>query len=265
MKRQQYFLFVFLLAVVAVFNSAYNPSNPPTGRTGGPGELTCQASGCHGGGNFTGTVSISGVPDTVAAGQTYPIILTQASNAEAAGFQLMALDNANMRAGTLQQGSGSNVTTSFNGRQYVRQSFPKDLTGGTVSWTFNWTAPNSAAGNRITFYFSTLAANGNGGNDGDNVLINNRPVTLTPLVSTNDPQNEARVSITPTLVSEEVRIELLESATGYLHLFDQQGRLVREQSLSGVSTIPVADLPKGIYIVRVQAEGKLKSERIVVQ
>ncbi|MDX2134371.1 MAG: choice-of-anchor V domain-containing protein [Saprospiraceae bacterium] len=265
MKRQQYFLFVFLLAVVAAFNSAYNPSNPPTGRTGAPGELTCQASGCHGGGTFTGTVNISGVPDTVFAGQSYPITLTQASNAEVGGFQLTALDNANMRAGTLQQGSGSNVTTSFNGRQYVRQSFPKDLTGGNVSWTFNWTAPNSAAGNRITFYFSSLAANGNGGSSGDNVLVNNRPVTLTTMVSAFDPQNEAKVSITPTLVSEAFRIELLESATGYLHLFDHQGRLVREQPLNGLSTIPVADLPKGIYIVRVQAEGKLKSERIVVQ
>ncbi|HND89426.1 MAG TPA: hypothetical protein PK971_13920, partial [Saprospiraceae bacterium] len=69
-----------------LINSQTDPNNPPTARTGAPGETTCQASGCHSGGAFTGTVTISGVPDTAVYGQTYTITLTNASNCTRAGF-----------------------------------------------------------------------------------------------------------------------------------------------------------------------------------
>ncbi|MEO6040037.1 MAG: choice-of-anchor V domain-containing protein, partial [Saprospiraceae bacterium] len=104
-----------------------NPNNPPLGNTGAPSETTCQKSGCHASvGNFTGTVSLSGLPDTVAPDQTYMVTLTQTSNAVKAGFQLTCLDAANTKCGTLTAGAGSSLGT-LSSRQYVRQSAAKTL------------------------------------------------------------------------------------------------------------------------------------------
>ncbi|HRI58665.1 MAG TPA: hypothetical protein PK228_03050, partial [Saprospiraceae bacterium] len=67
-------------------NTVREPNNPPTGRTGAPGETTCAASGCHTGGSYTGTVSIN-IPDTVSTNTTYTITLTNTSNAVRAGYE----------------------------------------------------------------------------------------------------------------------------------------------------------------------------------
>lgn len=84
-----------------------DPNNPPTARTGAPGETTCGASGCHSGGTYTGSVTISGVPDTIVANQSYTVNLTNTSNAIRAGFELTCLDNSNAKCGTLSTGSGT--------------------------------------------------------------------------------------------------------------------------------------------------------------
>ena len=105
-----------------------DPNNPPVARTGAPGETTCGASGCHTGGAFTGTVAITGIPDTVTANQSYTVTLTNTSNAVRAGFQLTCLDGANAYSGTLTNGTGTSIGTSNStGRKYIRQSSPKTI------------------------------------------------------------------------------------------------------------------------------------------
>jgi hypothetical protein len=265
MNRQHYFFLLFLLAAVWSLNSAYNPSNPPTSNTGAPGEKTCQQSGCHGGGGFTGTVTITGVPDTVLAGQVYPITLEHLSNAEIAGFQLTALDGANAKAGTLTAGSGSNTANGMMGRQYVRQSSPKQLVSQKASWTFNWTAPSLAGGNNITFYFASLAANDNGSNGGDNVLTGTKPVVFRQTVAAAEPQAAQWLRAYPTLATDRVTIELLNGRQGYLHLFDAQGKLVMEQPLSGQSILSVAGFQKGLYHARIESNELFSVQKIVIQ
>lgn len=241
-----------------------DPNNPPVARTGAPGETTCGASGCHTGGAFTGTVAITGIPDTVTANQSYTVTLTNTSNAVRAGFQLTCLDGANAYSGTLTNGTGTSIGTSNStGRKYIRQSSPKTISGGSAGWTFTWKAPATAAEDKCTFYFVSLCANGNGNNSGDNVLVANRSVVLKAVSSANEPDETSINWVAFMAMPVRLDISLLESASGYLDIYDLQGRIVQTSQLNAVNQIATDILVPGIYIARVQAGGKVFAARFV--
>ena len=152
-----------------------DPSNPPTGNTGAPNETTCAQAGCHNGGTYVGTVAVTGLPDTVVANTTYTITLTNTSNAIRAGFQMVCLDALNAQCGTFTAGTGTSIGL-VGSKQYVRQSQVKIMSAGSTSWTYTWKAPATLANSPITFYFVSLAANGDGGTSSDNVLKSSKAV-----------------------------------------------------------------------------------------
>lgn len=255
-----------VMALLAIWQTSTatlrDPNNPPTGRTGAPSETTCQASGCHSGGSYTGTVSISGVPDTIAPNTTYTVTLTNTSNAVRAGFELTCLDSANVKCGTLTAGTGCSTTTA-GGRQYVRQASPKTLSNGSTSWTFTWKSPVTAAGNSATFYFVSLAANGNGKESGDKVLQANKKVVLQQLVATNEPAVAfAGVYATP---QNMLHVNLLNAYKGQLTVFDLQGKMVEKTTLEHENQLDMNHLNKGMYLAQVQAEGRSMTKKFMVQ
>ena len=245
--------------------SLRDPNNPPAARTGAPGETTCAASGCHSGGSYTGTVSISGIPDTIKPNTTYTITLTNASNATRAGFELTCLDNSgNAKCGILTNGTGTSIGNS-GGRQYIRQSTPKNLSSGTTSWTFTWTSPATIPGNAATFYFVSLAANGNGKESGDNVLKASKVVALPPLVATHESPYASWVKLYPSITTDEVHIDLLRAASGHLALFNMQGQIVLQQAINATNTLEVGALSKGAYVAYIQFDGKTVVKKFAVQ
>jgi len=260
------------LTVAAVLFAAWNmltgsvrdPNNPPAGRTGAPGETTCAASGCHSGGNYTGTVSISGIPDTITANQSYAITLTHASNAVRAGFELTCLDNANVKCGTLTAGTGTSVATS-GGRQYVRQSAPKTLSNGSTSWSFTWKAPASISGNQATFYFASLAANGNGKNTGDNPLLGTKSIVLLPTVAAHEPDNAGLAGVYPAVATDVLNVELLQGEKGRLSVFDMQGKVVLQSDLAQNNRLDISRLGKGLHIAQIIVGGKTVVKKFVVE
>jgi hypothetical protein len=260
-------LVLLLSSWLFLTNSMLNPSNPPVAQTGAPGESTCStASGCHTGGTFVGTVSISGVPDTVVANQTYTLTLTNASNAVRAGFQLTSWDGANAMSGTLTAGTGVSIGSGTAGKKYARQSAPKLLSGGSTSWTFTWKAPATASGNKITFYFASLCANNNNGKTGDNAIIANRSVVLQSTSAANEPSREAAIKFYPTLVQQNtVHIELLEATTGQILVCDLNGKVVLDKTLSAVNDLNVNELPKGIFTAQIRANGRISSRKFIVE
>lgn len=247
-------------------NSMRNPNNPPTAKTGAPGENTCAQSDCHSGGTFMGTVSISGVPDTVVANQTYTITLTNTSNAVRAGFQLTCFDDANAMCGTLTAGTGVNIGSGTAGKRYARQSAPKNLSNGSTSWTFTWKAPATASGNKATFYFVSLCSNNNGAKTGDNVLQANRSVVLQTTSPVTEPNALTALKFFPTLVQNHVlNIELLEEEKGQITVVDFSGKTVLQQTLSKVNQLNVSALPKGMYNASIVAGGKMAAKKFVVE
>lgn len=249
-------IFTFLLLPLAILlgvsSAQINPNNPPTGRTGAPGETTCQASGCHNGGSFSGTVEITGLPDTVLANQLYNVTLTNTSNASRAGFQLTALNEANQKAGTLVAGAGCSIG-SAGGRQYVRQSSPRTLTNGATSWTFNWTAPETVAGDSIHFYFSTLCANGNGQISGDNVLLGVKSVVLPTMVSAvEDAATAPKLLLSPNPTSDFLSVD--SPQPGYIQIMDASGRLMLQTDIAGKAKLDIAQFEQGLYFVKFESK-----------
>ncbi len=257
----------FLLSGWLLLSSTMiDPNNPPTGKTGAPGETTCStSSGCHTGGSFTGTVSITGVPDTVIGNQVYTITITNTSNAVRAGFQLTCWDGANAMSGTLIAASGVSIGSAGT-KKYARQSSPKTLSGGSASWTFTWRAPVTASGNKATFYFASLCANGNGEKTGDNAITANKTVVLKSISPAIEPAREAAVKFFPTLVQNNMlNIELLEAGSGQLTVFDLNGKMVLQQDLLPVNELNVNDLDTGVYTAHIVADGKTTTKKFVVE
>lgn len=260
-------LSLLLAAWFLLTNSMRNPNNPPLAQTGAPGETTCStASGCHTGGTFTGTVNISGVPDTVEANQTYNITITNTSNAIRAGFQLTCWDGANAMCGTLTAGTGVNIGSGTANKKYARQSSPRTLSGGSASWTFTWKAPASASGDKATFYFTSLCSNNNGQKTGDNAIQSNKMVVLRTTSTSIEPAQEAAVKFFPTLVQNNMlHLELLEAESGQIKVFDLNGKIVLQKNLTAVNDLNVNDLAKGIYTAHIIAAGKIATKKFVVE
>lgn len=157
-----------------------NSSNPPNARTGAPGEQLC--SGCHGGGSFSGNVEIDGLPSTVMAGETYTITLTTTAtsgNPLTGGFQIVALNSSNQNVGDLiVLNSAETGTETSGGREYMEHRGDKSYSGNSVSWTFDWTAPNGPNNASLKMYFSSVMANNNGNSSGDVMVNSNYSFTL---------------------------------------------------------------------------------------
>lgn len=260
---------VLVSSLVLLTNARRDPNNPPTGNTGAPGETTCAKSGCHTGGNYSGTVTLTGIPDTVVPNQTYSITLTNASNAVRAGFQMTCFNGSNAMSGTFTapQGSGVSIGSGANSKKYPRQSSPKTLSNGAAAWTFTWKAPATIVGDTATFYFASLCANGNGEKDGDNVLTSKKRVVLKAPVSASGEANApAKAKVFPTVVQNgEIFVQLEESEQGIAKIFDNKGNLVSTHALSQNTRLNVSALSRGIYSIQIAADQKIAVKRIVVQ
>ncbi|MEZ4918523.1 MAG: choice-of-anchor V domain-containing protein [Saprospiraceae bacterium] len=260
LQKHRIYLF-FMLALVWVMNDALKSSNPPLEKTGAPGEQTCSTTpGCHTGGSFTGSLAIMGLPDTIQPDQTYELTMMHMSNAVRTGFQMTALDSLNERSGTFVAGAGSNVASAANGRQYIRQSSAKNLSGGVASWTFSWTAPSDAAGKKTTFYLASNAANGNNNTSGDNALTLTKTVVFS-IPSSIDETLASKVSVFPNPSSDLVQITLNEAML--VAVYTQNGQKVFEQHLQeGQHTINMQDWPQGSYLIQLRTKTEQAVKKI---
>lgn len=124
---------------------------------------------CHGGNSSEGSISLTGVPAAYFPGQVYPLTLILTDNdAVQAGFQIAAVSGpgSNTQVGNFQNIPSNTRITSSN---RLTHSNPDDLSGGTVSWTFDWKAPTNSPPSGVTFYYAVNAVNGNGDISGDQV------------------------------------------------------------------------------------------------
>jgi hypothetical protein len=251
-----------VLAILWYTTTSLDPSNPPTGATGAPTETTCNRSGCHSGGTYTGTSAITGIPDTVVAGKTYSITLTHKSNAVRSGFQMTCLDSKNVKCGNFVVGTGSNVTTAAS-RQYIRQSTSKNLVSGATNWVFNWTAPTTLTTDNLSFYFVTLAANNNGKESADNSLTGSKKVYFKVTTPTAEVQVDQFVRCYPNPVVSDLNIDLIQGSTGEAIIYDFMGKKLSTTELYASNKLAMSHLSAGTYIVDMTINGQHFSKRIV--
>lgn len=182
-------IFMFFCALFVAFGFRglkvkANSAGPETRRTGAPGELTCNAVGCHAGSAVNsggGTLTITGVPTNYSPNQEVDITVTIAQAGRIRfGFEATVIDDQGAPAGTitLTEASRTQVFSApvgANLRQYVMHNFSSTGVNGGANqgrWTFHWKAPAQSVG-RVTFYAAANAANNNGGESGDLIYTAN--------------------------------------------------------------------------------------------
>ena len=268
MQSKLFTVTALLLAIwFSLSSNRLEPTNPPVQKTGAPGETTCADSGCHSPvGTLTGTVSLSGVPDTVVPGQTYLLTIKNESNAARAGFEMTCWDGANAMSGTFSLVSNSGVSIGSSGtKRYPRQAAPKNLVGGSTSWNINWKAPTAAVDSKATFYFVSLCANGNGLRTGDNVVAGKKTVVLASTTPAFEAASEAAVRLFPTLAKDFVHVDLNETTEGQLSISALRGDLVLQLPLVASNRIDIGHLSPGVYLARVETGGKMAVRKFVVK
>jgi len=174
---------ILSLIVASIMLMSYS-NNPPTGKTGAPGEGLC--TDCHSSGNpggFDGGIQVTGFPSTITPNGIYPLTVTVSNPnglAEKAGFQFTILNAANQKFGEFSAASPF-CSISLGSRDYVAHSPAIDFPGGNVvTWSVTWTAPPSGASQLIKLFAAANIANGNDGSSGDWIVTNQFTGTYTP-------------------------------------------------------------------------------------
>jgi hypothetical protein len=175
-----YTLFITLLFAVLFISFS---GNPPNGNTGAPGDSLC--TGCHNNSNpngFAGTVNVLNFPSTITPNTTYNLtaeVVYTSGTPVRAGFQAVVLDASNNNSGDLSTTDPNVVATTSGIREYVEHDPTQTFGAGTsVTYDFDWVAPNATNGEVITIYIASLIGNGGNGNSGDLTITNSISGTI---------------------------------------------------------------------------------------
>lgn len=244
----------FLMALGTLLMS--NSTGSPGGRTGSPTDgSTCGVSGCHGAQTPTPIEMISSdIPVTgYKPDSTYEITVSPSKEGITKfGFEMVAEDDNGTKVGVFTD--NAEVTAWIGDQRVTHKSTSTSATNGTRSWTVNWKAPAEGTG-QVTFYAASLAANDNGNNSGDSVLIDNMEVQ--EMASTLNLVDRSPVNIKayPNPFTDHIRIDGVQLGTKFsIHSID--GKQVLSGSYNG--NIEVKDLAQGHYYLRIKTEGKTK-------
>ncbi len=153
-----------LLGGYASFVATANPS----GITG-VSQTGCGGGGCHGGSASAGTKAVLSTTATqIQTGQTYVFTLTISNSSMAGGGCDISVQNGKLD--TVWNDGLRKV-----GRE-LTQSFARAMSGGSVVFSFKYTAPATPGTDNI--YAAANAVNGNGGTSGDQWNITSLPITV---------------------------------------------------------------------------------------
>jgi hypothetical protein len=156
--------------------TSYTPFEQPTitGFSGHPSEQTCSYchfngagaadNGCTPAGSFTDAIGTISAQSQVVRGGTAPITFT-VSNAGSPNEITLGGMGARIDTGSFTGDDSVRITNngSFYSATHVFGS--NTATAGTVSWTWDWVAPNTLG--TYTLYVCGNPTNGTGGCDGD--------------------------------------------------------------------------------------------------
>ncbi|MBP6397954.1 MAG: hypothetical protein KA340_08740, partial [Saprospiraceae bacterium] len=176
--QNPFFILGAILLLLA--NSSSHPTNSG-GYTGAPGDSVCSTCHSNSNPNFTGEISINGVPSSISAGQLYQITVTVTNpglNQNEAGFQIVALNSTNTNAGNFTNPSAASSVKTSAGKKYFGHAPSVPFMGlSELTWTVDWTAPATGSG-EITFYGGSVLANGNNSSSNDRFVTTETSGTL---------------------------------------------------------------------------------------
>jgi hypothetical protein len=250
------------------------------GVTGSPDETTCNTTGCHN--SFAvntggGSVVISAptlnnwqyVPN-----QTYAITVTVSKTGlKLFGFGFEALTAAGANAGTLTAGATGTTTINAVIKGTTRTSVTHKLNGGTGTtdshtFTFNWKAPATDIG-KITFYCAGNAANGNGSATSDYIYTTSQAVhspTSVGIMEQHEFAKQVNIYPNPAINQLQIRNESNLFAVMNVSIMDLKGQLInQQQNITSDGLLTLENINAGVYLLRIESEGKVAFKQFVKQ
>jgi len=270
MKRM---LGIVLLLPSLAFSYA---GGPPNGLTGGPGEGTCIQ--CHSGNGLNsgdGSFTISG-PASYTPGQTYPITVILSDPGQSRwGFEASSLGQGEV---TLTDAVNTQ-SASQSGRVYVKHTSTgthDNTADGPVSWSLDWTAPESES--EVIFYAAGNAANSNNNSLGDFIYTTSlaipREVSVAPAPR---PDGFALLGAAPNPFnpSTEISFQMDQGGLVRLTVFDLAGREVarlmdgtrpagRHSARWNGLTAQGRPVATGVYLARLEHRGRAQVTRLLL-
>ncbi|NOT38030.1 MAG: T9SS type A sorting domain-containing protein [Saprospiraceae bacterium] len=236
-------------------------SNPPIGKTGAPGEGKC--SDCHSGGNFSASILLKNLPDTVIANKKYTFLLSSKSSGPiASGFELICINKNNQASGVFSSTAEMSVRNS-GGKQYLSHLMPKDYVKDTVSWKVEWQAPNTGVNDTMNFYYGVNLVNKNGNTSGDNPVFGKKRVFLKSATSVENINRDIPIDISINKNSIIVNgNNLLDSE---LKVYNIHGILIYSKKLvSDHEVVDINNLSNGLAILTIQNNDWIFSRKILI-
>ncbi len=259
------------ILVVLIFISSTCDSPIVSDHSGAPGETTC--SGCHSAPvnpDFPDLhFDISSSDSTYIPGNTYLVRLSiRRAGHNKFGFVCSSLDSLNLSKGTFDL--INTITTrkySMGGRDYISHT-PCGADGiDSISWTFNWRAPDSSKG-KIKIYMSMLVANHDHALTGDTTYT--RVISLSPYTpnGVHGVSSAEKAKVFPTFFSTDINIEFnpqFNNTVKQVFLINTDGKVLEQFSTVEPKIIfPVKkDLVRGVYLLKINYENINETIRVV--
>jgi hypothetical protein len=255
-----------------------NSGGAPAGRTGAPGETTCNSAGCHNSFDLDsgpGALSID-APTTYTPGE--PLDLTvrlEQDGISRFGFQISVRDADRNQVGRFELVDASETRFASQDDNYVTHRFAGTSQTNVATWDVRWIPPDEGVG-PVTFYAAGNAANNNGTNQGDQIYTTTEDVDQgdanTALDDATTPAHFTLRSLYPNPARTEARIdyELPRSGPVTVALHDALGRQVRSLPLgtqaagAHQAVLDVADLAPGLYLCEVATPTARQTRTLVV-
>jgi hypothetical protein len=162
------FITLILLSSLLVLLNYY--TNPPDGYTGAPvpDELSCTLCHCFDTKHIIGSTEISGIPEKIIPGKIYPveiIINNPDKKAVRTSFEFTALYRESS-TGSLLNPQGNVKFSSYKSRDYAESRPGVTINDRKTVFSFDWQAPLEPDNSIISFYATSVLA------DGDNSFAN---------------------------------------------------------------------------------------------
>ena len=265
-------LYTFLAAAIGVLLWIANAAGPANvqgiDRTGSPlSPGACDA--CHSGGNFGPSMVAELLDGANVVTQYQPnknytlrVRINTTVNPSRYGFQAVALTgNANVNAGAFGTAPAGFRKSTIQSRQYAEHGSSRP--GNTME--FPWTSP-AVLGEEIRFYAAGIAANNNGGSNGDASVRLAQPLVITPLTSnTSDEWSEKlNLRLIGNPIADRIQVYIsVEDAGNYrFSLFQLNGTAVwsdQRRLMEEAQNLEwdASTLASGIYLLVVEgSEGR---------
>lgn len=282
MKKNLLVSTIFMVGIASISLDILD-DNGKAGKTGSPGETTCNTTSCHTGNSINaagGSISIDcpTMPNwKYTPGQSYTVNVTvERSGLSLFGMGFEALTSAGANAGSFTitntaQMTTKSATVSGNSRTSVVHKLNGGASSNSHTFSFTWNAPSTDIGS-ITFYVAGNAANGDAAKTGD-FIYNTSQVITSPTTGSEDLSvKKVGFTIYPNPTKELVNIDytLNNNADVTVKIISLSGQVVLQQSWvnepAGKHHQIINfnnEISAGVYFVEIEYDHQICSQKLI--